>query len=74
MFTCLPFLLHFLIKTFFGKVLCLMLNSQNFLTSGGTVGQNEGSGGNRILHGSRDSDLVLKLFPRYDSGILATYE
>ena len=39
-----------------------------------TVGQNEGSGGNRILYGSRDSDLVLKLFPRYNSGILATYK
>ena len=37
-----------------------------------TVGQNEGPGGNRILYVSRDSDLVVKLFPKYNRSKLGT--
>ena len=41
---------------------------------GHTVDQNGGSGGNRILYVSRHSDLVVKLFPRYNRGKLGTYK
>ena len=37
-----------------------------------TVGKNEGSGGNRVLYGSKHNDIALKMFLRYKRGKLAS--